>query len=233
MAITGAQQGEGADLLAQQNTSDFAQSFLELASKPIVAEWVGALLVSITLFLMVWANRAAVRAAEHAETALKLSNPPRFKITRPVVYRKGGPETKVSDLPGFEAGEQIAGWAFAVNYGRYAATIKDSDCMFYWAANGIIPMHLMYYRMKAKDKWLALNAGGVIPPGGAAEWRSIQSTVPNGFEKKHDGWSHTLYLIGFVRYIGAAGDHRGLYFCKRYIPEEQRFVDADGYENED
>jgi len=198
------------------------------------------------------ASKAGVVAAKHAETDLKLSNPPRFKLTRPIVYKKDPLDEKNRTLlPDFLAGAEIHGRSFMINYGRYPATIyADSsgrlyaDCYLYFAKGASIPMGEPYRWAKERDKWVAPDffqngepapapAPPTIPSGGIIGF-TTNVQVPDSFSISAKGkWSHTLYMIAAIRYVGDAEDARGAYFCKRYVPNEQRFEDASEYENED
>jgi hypothetical protein len=204
----------------------------------------GVALSAVGVFL-VWTTFKATReAVEVARSDLKLAYPPRLKITRPLIFRA----PRVASLPQFVAGETIQGMAFVVNYGKFDATIQahkeapgglDSDCYFFFCKADFVPMSEGYLRRGRPQQWTPIDfrkdekTPGKIRIGGYASW-GFSANVPKFFRKTKDGkWSHTLFIIGHVRYWGASKDARGYYFCKRYLPEEQRFETVEEHETED
>ncbi len=175
----------------------------------------------------------AKRAADNSAVSLRLDHPPKFKVTRSLAFFGADP----TSLPTFRPGESINGRAFAVNYGRHTATIIQSDCRFYWAKNGIVPMSHAWSWMQEHKNFVSLTVGDekaeTIQTGNNATW-IFNTIVPEDFIIDAKGkWSHHLFIVGLIRYTGEAGDKRGLYFYKRYVPALQHFEDAKEYEIED
>lgn len=218
------------DLNAQEWMAHWALWMFIAAGFGTIAAIYGIVLLRATWF-------EAKRTADATLTALKLSHPPRFKVTRVLAYV--GSEFDLS-TPSFVPGEKIFGTAFAVNYGRFTAKLFRSDCRFVWATKGILPMNHAYFWMRDSANFINLTEGGhgsqvkaeMIRAGQPGRW-SFQTEVPQSFEIKSGRWSHDLLVVGLVSYHGEANDPRAYYFCKRYVPEHEQFEDAEEYENED
>jgi hypothetical protein len=110
--------------------------------------------------------------------------------------------------------------------------VSGTEYLFF-AKNSILPMKEPYERYWTSDEWTApsgLSCSERVVKAGAPTYSWDQSAlVPDEFN-----WDeYAIFLIGNIRYQGAAKDERGYYFCKRFLPKEQRFEDAPEYENED
>jgi hypothetical protein len=215
-----------------------AQSVAEDTASMRRAAWLG---LSFTVFgaVLIGLTYAVTKDSNGiAERDTKLSHYPRFKITRCIIYAGNN----VDNIPTFSPSESISGSAFAVNYGRYPATVDSSDIELVWAKGGNLPMSYAYNRMQKVNSFNQLQStnGGptqVIGPGDFRKWPDIHSSTPKDFKlslsKGEISASHAIFIVGFIRYTGAAEDRRGYYFCKQYNFKCQMFEDAPIYETED
>lgn len=244
------QQRAEEDLDAQQQMAEWARWMLIFTVIMAAITAVGVFFVWKTLTatqeMAKDAKLIGDKTVAHAETSadatvkmMKLSHHARFRITRSVAYKSEGAGLPIPD---FTPGEHITGHAFAVNFGRFAATLVRSDCRFEWMPGGILPMNHAYHWM-GKGDFNNLRLGTMgrpgfdtfatsIPSGQHGVW-TLHTVVPDNFSKADSGWSHDLMIVGFVSFIGEAEDPRAFYFCKRYVPAHQQFEDAEEYENED
>jgi hypothetical protein len=222
------------------------QTFLEWPGAATLFNFLSLLFLAITVFLAWKAYKATAAQARTADHGLKLANPPRFKITRPIVYKQGMEPSDKESQPAFTAGEVIRGQAYAVNYGRYTAAVSASSGRFYWALNDIVPMNEAYMAERERQSGvadgvpLAYRNGAeetgpvvLLDAGGFGVFRGIETQVPEDFHITDGKWSHSLYLLGYVKYLGAADDQRGYHFGMRYCPESQRFHLIEHLSNED
>jgi hypothetical protein len=242
-----ADQHEADDLAAQRKAADAAWQGVVAAERQIYPAWGQVVFAFIGTCLLIGTLIASIKATKSVQDDLRLSHPPKFKITRPLISSHSieTPPGQISELPLFVAGETIHGCAFAVNYGRFAATLMraenalNADCYFFFAENDVIPMSEAYLRQGHQERWSPIridpsnNSTSKIKAGGFANWY-FSGTIPADFKKKTKWeWSHSICIIGHIRYIGAAKDARGYYFCKRYDPKRQCFVSVEEHEVED
>jgi hypothetical protein len=164
------------DLTAQQNMAESTVWINRSA-------WITALLTLVGLGLITGTLVYTARAAGHAKIAadaalatvrearkttrhlrkeLALSHPPRFNITRPIAFEGNDRRT----IPKFNPGDAINGQAFAINHGRFDATIIedkagkfDADCYFFWSPSKSVPMTQAYIRHSKRADWTTPDRG--------------------------------------------------------------------------
>lgn len=119
--------------------------------------------------------------------------------------------------------------------GRY-----ETDCYAYFSKGDRFSMVDYYRRVRSSEAHVQIvdtySLGSKLPILGAGDlftW-NIDVVMPNDFKIGDDGrWSHDLYFVARARYLGAAGEARGVYFCKKYVPQRDNFEAVPEYENED
>jgi hypothetical protein len=232
------------DLAAQKTMAKATEDIVWYTKLQLILAALGTAVLLYSLALTRMATSAAVNATEAAQNDLKLAHPPKLRITRPLIFL---PPEKISIMPKFVSGERFCGMAFVENYGRFDATIRkvenskwglDADCYFFFSKGGVIPLAEAHIRRGKAQDWPPIDfyygdkGTEKISSGNFASW-GLSAEVPKDFKKRNGKWSHTLFMIGHVRYLGALKDARGYYFCKRYDPKRQCFVSVEDYEVED
>lgn len=166
----------------------------------------------------------------------KLTHPPRFRVTRTMIYQSG---KSSFPAPDFIPGEAITGITYVVNCGRYSATMLSNDLRFYWGEHGHLPMNHVYRWFADTQNIQSLRpvepgprgpdrCAYVISSGGLAYW-TIETKVPGDFITRNSGRSHDLFVAGVIRFFGEDRDPRAQYFYQRYNNERQCFESLDDF----
>jgi hypothetical protein len=211
-----------------------------LAGFSLFAGW--ALAISLTAsggaLLAAYGAYAAYTTAQAqlavANKQFVRTNPPKLDLTSLHIWAEGNgrpldPKNKLPDIVG---GAKIEGSASIVNNGPDEATIIGDDIQAVWW-RGPLTMNNPEWgdpgqnRLKAFDLDPPHRLKGEITalaPGKGGRW-SFSYTIPPEI-----GPGEALYVIGNVVYLDSIGSRHGLYFARKYVPSEGRFVkppDAD------
>lgn len=213
------------DLSAQREMADWAELMLWSS---FISGFLGIGVTGFGLIYIKGSLDAAVEANQLAHSDSILLNPPRYKLTRAMIW-DGGKD--IFSLPIFEKGKPISAMAFLVNYGPYKPKeVSEIYFEIMIVKDGIIPM-THAYRIKS-DNIRPKIPDGVDPLTSPIRLHA-RTAFPDDFHILDDGdFSHTIYLWGWVEYQDEKKG-RGYYFCKRYIPKEQRFEGDSKHEIED
>lgn len=198
------------DLEAQRGMSDWAFWLLVISAFQFPATLAALVFVKRTLDATWEAVKDTGEATEAMRKSNLLGHPPHLLVNNVAVWKAGFQKT---DLPDFVTGERIGIQVYVVNAGPDTATIKLSHCMAFWTA-GPLPMIRPYNQLSLLTEFPRQR----LTSGDYSHWE-IETNVRGNMR---DG--NNLYVMGFLEYRGSIDNRRMTVFCRRYCPEEQRFV---------